>query len=90
MPDNGNIQLDTLQHQDHPQETASRYGGGSQLPEQESLDTNIQDDSVEYPGLIRVILITLGVALCSFCVGLVSRIVVPGDLVHPLTAMVPY
>jgi hypothetical protein len=90
MPDSGNIQLDTLQHKDHSQETTSHYGGGSQLPEQESLDTNIQDDSVEYPGLIRVILITMGVALCSFCVGLVSRIVVPGDLVHPLTAMVPY
>ncbi|CAI7581357.1 unnamed protein product [Penicillium glandicola] len=74
MPDSGNIQLDTLQHQDHSQETASHYGGGSQSPEQESLDTNIQDDSVEYPSLIRVILITLGVALCSFCVGLDNTI----------------
>jgi hypothetical protein len=83
MPDSGNIQLDTLQHQDHSQEAASRYDGQSQSPEQE-------EGPVEYPGLFRVILITLGVALCSFCVGLVSRIVVPGDLVHPLTAMVPY
>jgi hypothetical protein len=65
MPDSGNIQLDTLQHQDHSQQAASRYGERLQSPEQE-------EGSVEYPSLFRVILITLGVALCSFCVGLVS------------------
>ncbi|KAJ5882001.1 uncharacterized protein N7529_000673 [Penicillium soppii] len=67
MPDSGNIQLDTLQHQDRSQQAASRYGERLQSPEQE-------EGSVEYPSLFRVILITLGVALCSFCVGLDNTI----------------